>query len=301
MTPVNYATARVHELPRPGHIATVTIRTPVSDPGHSGPRSRHHKDLSAQKLRQRSPDGADYIQWVSGSGRLGLATPSPGLFHEDFASNLPIRVGSAYKNRVNRHGFYYWQRSESHVWYESRLESECLVMLDFAGDVQRLSTQPFRILFADDVAPTRHDPDFFAVLTNGDRVVYDVKPLDRMTDKVRAQFAETERVCRSLGWHHVVLHAPNDTEIRNVEFLRAARHSRSHPPQDELTHVLQVFDGGRTIREGRSMLNRRHPALAMPHINHLLWHGHLSTDLSTPLGLDTTALTTLKGSPCCSS
>lgn len=214
---------------------------------------------------------------------------------------LPIRTGGQWQNRPNQHGLYYWSRTSEHVWYESALEAACLVALDQGGTVDRIASQPFRLLFRSGATSVRHDPDFFAIHRNGDQVVYDVKPLARMSAEARAQFAETTRVCELIGWRHVVLNEPDPTTTTNLAFLRGARHNRCHPEAAVLEQIANVFAGGRTLGEGREMVNRRSPALAMPVIKHLIWHRVLSVDLSERLDFDTVATTAThtEENPCC--
>ena len=254
---------------------------------------------NGHELMQRSPTGHDVLQWNDTSATLWTMSVSPSVLREDLMNVLPIRQGSQYKNRPNRHGYYYWQRTASHVWHESRLEMESLVELDFSGQVLAVAAQPFRMLFRSESACVLHDPDYLAVLANGDIVVFDVKPSSRMTPEVETQFAETARVCAAVGWQYQVLNEREPIRTRNLEYLRASRHSRCHPDQVLFEQALNVFEGGRTILQGRSMLNRRHPALAGAYINHLIWHGHLQVDLSQRLDLSNTVKTTAKGESCC--
>ncbi|UUE28660.1 hypothetical protein LRQ08_29840 (plasmid) [Rhodococcus qingshengii] len=74
---------------------------------------------------------------------------------------------------------------------------------------------------------------------------------------------------------------------------------RCHPSSEVCGRLLDIFEAGRFLGEGAAMLNRRHPALAMPYLEHLIWHRHLSGDLDRPLDLDTTVTTTSEGDPCC--
>ncbi|MET3163658.1 UNVERIFIED_ORG: hypothetical protein ABIB19_002072 [Arthrobacter sp. UYEF10] len=138
-----------------------------------------------------------------------------------------------------------------------------MMELDQGGEINRILAQPFRVLFRHGSKVVRHEPDFFAVLRNGDQVVYDVKPARRMTGAVRDHFEETARVCAMTGWRHVVLHEPDPILAANLAFLRNARHSRSHPDSGMSEQIGNVFSGGRTLGEGREMVNRRFPALAM--------------------------------------
>lgn len=240
-------------------------------------------------------DGMDAVQWLNSSGNARTEAASPVLLHEDFTAVPGTRQGVQYQNRLNRHSRQFFTPQRAHVWCESALEAEALLVLSFEGEVRRVASQPMRMLFADG---STHYPDFFGVLANGDRVVYDVKPADQLTDSVAGQFANAARVCAAVGWHYRVLHEAHPVMIRNLDFLRAARHEHYHPELDVFERIRTVFDGGRPIDEGARMANLRHPYLARAHIRHLLWHRYLEADLQSTLD-DSTALTTTRNREAC--
>lgn len=255
-------------------------------------------DCAGPRLFVRSPDGLDAVQWRRHDDTVHTARPSPELLHEQLWETEPTRRGVQYQNRLNQHGLYYWPRTGRHVWYESSLELSCLVELDHQGEAVWVAAQPFRLLFRHGAQATYHDPDFFAVHVNGDQVVYDVKPARRVAD-AQAQFAETARVCEQVGWRHEVLSETGPTRTTNLAFLRATRLPRCHPSSEVFVRLLHIFEAGRFLGEGAAMLNRRHPALAMSYVKHLIWHRHLSVDLDRPLDFDVTATTISEGEPCC--
>ena len=250
------------------------------------------------RLQTRTSTGLDMVQWRLGRSFV-VHSADRRLLEAPLVDVGPVRVGGQWQNRPNQHGMYFWARTGQHVWYESALEASCLIALDFDGEVERIASQPFRLLFRLGARSVRHDPDFFAVYGNGDQVVYDVKPSARMTREVRDQFDETARVCWLVGWRHVVLHEPDPTSMTNLAFLRNARHARCHPHPALREQIANVFAAGRTIGEGREMVNRRSPALAMPLIKHLIWHRRLLADLTQRLDFDTVATTNTEDRPCC--
>lgn len=251
-------------------------------------------------LASRAWDGRDTLQWRRGD-LVENHDVTAKLVELPIVDGQPVRVGAQWQNRPNRHGLYFWSATKTHVWYESALEASCLACLDQSGVVAQIVAQPFRILFRTESAVTRHDPDFFAVLRNGDQVVYDVKPASRMSAQARLQFEETARVCAEVGWRHVVLHEPDPIMKMNLGFLGSARHRRCHPPGDTFEQICSVFGGGRTVQDGRSMINRRFPALSMPYIRHLIWHQVLATDLARRLDFDSVLITApgRMEAPCC--
>jgi hypothetical protein len=251
-------------------------------------------------LMLRTDSGLDLVQRRS---RQGIETHEAGrhLLDLPIVDGDPVRVGDQWQNRVNQNGLYFWQRTDRHIWYESALEAACLIALDQGGELDQIAAQPFRLLCRTGAKSVRHDPDFFAIHRNGDQVVYDVKPLVRMSEEVRAQFSETARVCELVGWRHVVLNEPDPTITTNLAFLRNARHVRCHPDSATLAQIIGVFAGGRPLGEGREMISRRSPALSMPFIKHLIWHRRLSVDLGQRLDLDTVATTVVRSEEgtCC--
>lgn len=240
------------------------------------------------------------MQWRRHDGTIHASRASPELLHKRLWETEPIRQGMQYQNRRNQHGLYYWSRTRQHIWYESALELACLIELDHQGTAVKVAAQPFRVLFRRDAPAIYHDPDFFALHANGDQVIYDVKPVVRIDEKARQQFDETARVCAGVGWRHEVLSETGPTRTINLSFLRAARLPRCHPPSEVFERLLDIFGAARPVGEAAAMVNRRHPALVMPYIKHLIWHRYLSVDLDQALDFDTTATTTIsEGEPCC--
>lgn len=214
------------------------------------------------------------VSWTSPDGREHSAPASAELLHGHLHRALPSRAGVQYQNRLNRHSRQYVASQGAHVWCESALEAETLLWLDFVGDIRQIASQPMKSEFAD---KSTHFPDFFAVLHNGDQVVYDVKPSGRMSAVVSEQFAKTAEVCAIVGWRHEVIHEVHPVKIRNLEWLRAARHSRYQPRHDELARLALAFATPRPLRDGALAADLRRPYLAAAHIRHLLWRGHLRT------------------------
>jgi hypothetical protein len=85
---------------------------------------------------------------------------------------------------------------------------------------------------------------------------------------------------------------------QNLEWLRAARHPRYHPPKYEFDRIRAVFADARSFRDGAVMVNLRHPYLAAAHIRHLLWHRHLNTDFDQTITEATVLRTTRKADTC---
>ena len=239
--------------------------------------------------------GVNSILWRGSGGQERSELATPALLHERLVECVPYRAGVQYQNRLNRHSRQFFAPQGSHVFCESALEAEALLVLDFEGNVQRIAAQPMKITFANG---THHFPDFFALLRNREQVVYDVKPSGRMTADVTLQFEKTAAVCAQVGWRHEVLHEARQAKLHNLGWLRAARHPRYHPPHSEFDRIRAVFVDARSFRDGAVMVNLPHPYLAAAHIRHLLWHRYLITDFDQTITEATVLRTTRKEEAC---
>lgn len=235
------------------------------------------------------------ISWISAGGRIRSEIASAALLHAKMEKALPFRSGVQYQNRRNRHSRQYVSRQRSHVWCESAVEADALLVLEFEGDAQQIASQPMKLVFADG---TDHVPDFFALLRSGDQVVYDVKPSGRMTDEAQEQFRKTAELCASIGWKHQVLNEPAPVLLQNVQFLRPARHGHYHPSATAFERIREVFIDGVTFGDGTIMADLQHPYRAAAHVRHLLWHRYLDADLSVPVSPTSVLRLTWKEEPC---
>ena len=96
----------------------------------------------------------------------------------------------------------------------------------------------------------KHIPDFFAELKNGDQIVYDVKPADRMAGGVNEQFELTAVVCSQIGWRHAVL---NETPVAKPETssYSGRRGTASITRPHDLERLRDAFVDGRCFQDGR--------------------------------------------------
>src|SRR5690242_635047 len=75
---------------------------------------------------------------------------TPALSHLPFEIAAPIRTFPAYRGRRAHHGRYWFSRSQTRVNHESLFEKTALRALDFRGDIARVSSNPFWLLWAKD-------------------------------------------------------------------------------------------------------------------------------------------------------
>src|SRR5207237_4218271 len=103
-----------------------------------------------------------------GAAGAGLALP--------FEDATPVRPFPSVKGQHHFPG-YRWSASPGrHVGFESVLERDHAMMLDFDPAVVAFSCQPFTLWWRDGPRERHHTPDFFARLADGAGVVVAVRP-----------------------------------------------------------------------------------------------------------------------------
>jgi hypothetical protein len=116
--------------------------------------------------------------------------------------------------------------------FESSLERDWLICLDFHPTVTLIREQPFSIHYESDRGTRRYTPDVLAqfAIAPGQRstVVYEVKPQDELKSSFaehRCRFKKAVAFCRAKGWRFKIV---TEKHIRtpfldNAKFLRKYR------------------------------------------------------------------------------
>ncbi|MFF3455358.1 TnsA-like heteromeric transposase endonuclease subunit [Streptomyces sp. NPDC002730] len=129
---------------------------------------------------------------ADGARRLG---PLARYWGEPFELGSPARKFAAFKGQKNFTGDYWAVTSRSLVGYESWVERDAAMALDFDPAVVALASQPFRLVWPDDERDREHTPDYFARLADGTGVVVDVRPQSLVDEEAAEVFAFTARIC----------------------------------------------------------------------------------------------------------
>jgi hypothetical protein len=72
----------------------------------------------------------------------------------------PVRRFSWRTSQLHRPGLQYLVSTGRHHGFESHAEQQLLLVLDFAGGVVEVLSQPFRLAFTTSAGPGEHIPDF---------------------------------------------------------------------------------------------------------------------------------------------
>lgn len=187
--------------------------------------------------------------------------------------------------------------------FESALERDFLVLLDFDLTVDDVLEQPFRIAFRGADGRQRHyTPDFLVEYENGNRVIYEVKYRSNLKDdwaSLKPRFRAAIRYAKTNGMRFAIA---TEVEIRgtsylaNAKFLRPYRDCTPAPAIDEhLIKTLVVL--GETTPE--SLLAAAYWSLdnrikAVAPLWRLIATRRIHADLYEPLTMTTPIWTTLE-------
>lgn len=220
------------------------------------------------------------MEFVDGDGRVHRE-PLTECAAVPFETVAAVRSFPSYHGQRNWPGLWWSATTGGHVGYESWLERDHAMLLDFDEQVSGFAAQPFWLLFGGaGGAVRRHAPDFFARRRDGTALVLDCRPDQRIGPEDAEAFGATGRACELVGWEYRRVGAVEPVLAENVRWLAGYRHPRHHLP--EVAAVLQqVFAGPAPLMAGAEAAGR--PIGVLPVLFHLLWTGRLRTELSRPL------------------
>lgn len=228
-------------------------------------------------------DAADWaaeISWVTAGGvskRLQLDEAAAVGFED----GLPVRRFTARKGQRHLSGRWWCATTSGHVGFESWLERDHVMLLDFDAAVVRIAAQPFWLSWPNASGSTvRHAPDYFVRRADGSAVVVDCRPVERRGPGDLAKFETTGQVCAQVGWEYRLVGAVEPILAGNVRWLSGYRHPRHHHPQVAQL-LLEVFATPTALEVGAQAAGD--PIAVLPVLFHLLWCHELTTTLSVPL------------------
>lgn len=199
-----------------------------------------------------------------------------------FEDALPAREFLSYRGQRHFPGLWWLATTGRHVGYESWLERDRVMALDFDRAVTGVSSQPFTLSWGGRSRRVSHTPDYFARLADGSGVVVDVRPADRVGPQDAVKFEATAAACALVGnWSFRLVHELEPVLAANVRWLSGYRHPR-HGDPDLGPLLWRVFADGAALLAGVSEV--ADPLRGLPVLFHLLWRGDLVTDMGVPLG-----------------
>ncbi|WP_327072107.1 TnsA-like heteromeric transposase endonuclease subunit [Kitasatospora purpeofusca] len=173
-------------------------------------------------------------------------------------------------SRGERHfaGWYWAATTGQHVGFESWLERDQLLLLDFDPQVAGIASQPFWLYWHDGERERRHAPDYFARHADGSAVVIDVRADERIEPKDAEAFEATRLACAQAGWGFERVGTPGAVLLANVRWLSRYRHPRClHRPVAD--RLREVFAEPGPMFPGADAAGDR--LATLPTLFHLLW------------------------------
>jgi hypothetical protein len=194
---------------------------------------------------------------------------------------VPVRRFSWRPDQRHRPGLKFMVSTGRMHGFESLAERRLLLALDFAGGVEEVLAQPFRLKFFSAEGKGEHTPDFLA-LAPGAGWLVDVRPADRIEEGDVLRFAAAGQAAAAAGWRYVVVTGWRGEVMTGIDTLSARR--RGMTDRLGLQARLLELAGSRPLRFGELADATAVPAVARAHAVHLLWHRRLAVDLAQPLG-----------------
>ncbi|MFH9072556.1 TnsA-like heteromeric transposase endonuclease subunit [Streptomyces alboflavus] len=222
-------------------------------------------------------DAADF--WVTMTGPDGARRQGPlsVMWPQRFEASNPSRSFPAYRGQINFTGWYWSATCRGHVPYESWLERDHLIRLDFDRTTVAMAAQPFRLAWDDGVVGhLEHTPDFFVRRGDGTGLVVDVRPDERVDERDAVRFTGTRGACELVGWDYERVGAMEAVLTANLRWLAGFRHTRVMR-EDTAAALRKVFAGGAGLLEGARAVGDQ--VLVLPVLYHLLWCQNLVVDL----------------------
>lgn len=198
-----------------------------------------------------------------------------------FQSGRPVRRFASRKGQRHLSGLWWSATMSGHVGFESWLERDHLLALDFDTTVVAIASQPFWLSWSDDTGQRiTHAPDYFARRGDGSAVVVDCRPVERRPPRDAAKFDATAKACASLGWEYRLLGAADPSVTANLRWLAGYRHPRHHMATTAVA-LMEVFTAPTPLMVGAERVGD--PVAVLPVLYHLLWCQGLVADLRVPL------------------
>ncbi|CAL9633132.1 hypothetical protein SUDANB43_06109 [Streptomyces sp. enrichment culture] len=198
-----------------------------------------------------------------------------------FEDMSPVRGFRWNKGDRSFPGWYYAVTTGGHVGYESWLERDRLILLDFSPDVVGIASQPFWLHWQKGEERRRHAPDYFVRMADGRGRVVDVRAEDQVDERTAEAFAATERACSAVGWDFVHIGIPDQVLMANLRWLARYRYRRCGRETDVAERLLEVFRQPCRLRAGAEEAGD--VLQVLPVLFHLLWAGTLHADLERAL------------------
>ena len=192
-----------------------------------------------------------------------------------------VRSSPSFRGRRGFPGWYWASTSGGLVGFESWVQRDHLVALDFDASVVGIVSQPFWLCWtAAGGKRRRHAPDFLVRWAGGAVMVLDSRPAQLIGERDREAFAVTGGLAPR--WAGVMRCGIGSMGCwsANQRWLAGYRHPRCFD-EHIAARLLEVFNRPRALMDGAELVGD--PLGVLPVLYHLLWRRWLVADLSVVL------------------
>jgi hypothetical protein len=193
----------------------------------------------------------------------------------------PVRHPNVYHRQQHMPGRWFSTTAERYLDYESLLERDWMLMMDFDREVEWICEQPLRLHYIREGRPASHVPDLLIWRGDGPELC-DVKSEERLEDPgFEVQVRAMRMACAEARLGYRVLGEPEPQLLANVRWLTGFREPPPDPDGERARMLMALAVGPCTIFE--LLLRSPEPMLGRPVLMHLLWSGEVEADLRGPL------------------
>ena len=197
----------------------------------------------------------------------------------------PVRSPGVYQRQRHMPGQWFSTTTGGFLEYESLLERDWMLLMDFDRRVEWICEQPLRLRYTKDGRPASHVPDLL-VWRDGAPELCDVKSEERVEDsEFLAQVRAMELACAEAGLAYRVLSEPDPQLLVNARWLAGYREPPPDPDGERARMLSALAFADSTI--GELVAGASEPALARPVLMHVLWAGDALVDVSGPIAEET--------------
>ncbi|WP_435812950.1 TnsA-like heteromeric transposase endonuclease subunit [Streptomyces rochei] len=155
-----------------------------------------------------------------------------------------MRGFPSYRGQRHFPGLYWSSTTGGHVGFESWLERDHAMLLDFTPQVTGLLSQPMWLFWEDERGKQiSHAPDYFARFEDGRGLLVDCRPLDRIDPRSAAKFAAAQTACEALGWGYRVVGEVDPVRMATNPSLATVQRlpAKLHKPSSQLPPLVRPY------------------------------------------------------------
>ncbi|MBK0371506.1 hypothetical protein I3215_01075 [Streptomyces sp. RB110-1] len=193
-------------------------------------------------------------------------------------SSEPVHRFTWRARQRHRPGLQFMVSTRRHHGFESLEEARLLLALDFVR-VAEVLPQLFRLAFEHAKGRAEYIPDLPAVVPDGNRWPFDVRPRKLIGEDDALKFAAAHEAPAASGWRYDIVADWRPSVVSVLDQLSAQR----RPLTESLGLREPLGEAADATSFGQLVESTSLPVVAQAQALHLLWHRRIGTGLGRPL------------------